>query len=314
MSAGPIRVEVSAAEGGGRLDQVLVAALERVGETVSRRGARRLIEQGAVYVDRHRVRIASRPIRAGATLAVDLGAAPASPAPVLSAAAILHEDAHLLAVDKPAGLPTQATRSDAVGHLLAAVEAYLRRRGGGGGPLGLQHRLDRGTSGVVVLARTDLARRALAAALAERRVEKVYRALVVAGATPPAVGEEWTCELPLLRVTGEGGRRITVVDPAGKPASTCFRWLGSSLPGRGLVEARPTTGRTHQLRVHLAAAGWPVAGDRLYGHGDVEERLWLHAWRLTLPHPVDGRLLELEAPLPDVLRDEVPAGSVRGGG
>jgi RluA family pseudouridine synthase len=220
---------------------------------------------------------------------------------------VLWSDEHMLVVDKPAGLPTLPDGYDAQApHLLQAVEMAV------GQPVWVVHRLDRDTSGVVVFARTAKAHRALNAQFEGRRVAKVYHALV---AGHPA----WNERRVTVRLQPDGDRRHrTIVSPRqGKPAVTGLlvleRWARYAL-----VEARPETGRTHQVRVHLAAQGTPIVADELYGDGQaiflsalkadyragekperpLLGRLGLHAWALTLEHPLGGERLRFEAPYP----------------
>ena len=216
----------------------------------------------------------------------------------------MHEDAHLIVVNKPAGITTlhDAARPDE-----PDLHALLQERFGRLWPV---HRLDRDTSGVIVFARTEAAHRSLSEWFQERDVAKVYHAIVVGN--PP--WSERTADAP-LRADGDRRHR-TVVDAArGKPAVTHFRVL-QRLRRYTLVEARPETGRTHQIRVHAALLGHPIAADDLYGDGrpiflshlkrdyrsnsaqelPLMSRVALHARGLTLNHPATGESLELHAP------------------
>jgi len=217
---------------------------------------------------------------------------------------VLWSDEHLLVVNKPAGLPTLPDGWAPGPHVRSVLEPVYGR-------LWIVHRLDRFTSGLLVLARTAQAHRSLNLQFDEHRVEKVYHALVVG---VPA-WESLIVELP-LRADGDRKHR-TVVDPqAGKPSVTELRVL-RRLEGYALVEAIPRTGRTHQIRAHLAAVGHPVAADRLYGGGEAVfataaaspfpeekpgrpllDRPGLHARFLAIRHPVTGERLAFEAPYP----------------
>jgi RluA family pseudouridine synthase len=209
---------------------------------------------------------------------------------------ILYIDDALLVVDKPAGLPTLVDGWNPEAPYLLGL---LREKYG---PLWVVHRLDRETSGVIVFARTAEAHRSLNMQFEGRkmeRVEKVYHA-VAAGAPE---WDEKTVKLPLR--SNAGHRHRTVVNPRrGKPAHTDFRVL-RRLDKYTLVEAQPHTGRTHQIRVHLAAVGLPIVGDKLYGPpADGDEintipRAALHAYSLRLLHPTMGRKVVFEAPYPD---------------
>lgn len=188
--------------------------------------------------------------------------------------AILYQDRHLVVFDKPAGVPVVPGRDG--GPALSTETGWL-----------VCHRLDAGTSGVLVMAKSAAGHRMVNAAFAERRVEKVYAA-VCTGALPDA----GTVDVPL----GEW-KRGRVVIGRGKPSLTRYvvSWRGADRMG---VEAHPVTGRTHQVRAHLAHAGGPILGDVDYG-GRPAERIYLHAWRLVLPWPDPGDRLTIEAPLPE---------------
>ena len=270
------------ADRGQRLDRFIA---ERGG--ISRGLARRAIDRGGVFVDRHRCKIASRVVRAGQSIEVSLEEVPdAAPLP---AARLLYRDADLVAVDKPAGVPAQATRASDRGTLPDLVAAAV------GAPASVVHRLDRETSGVTVLGRSPGGTAALALAFRTGQVEKTYLALCARVPSPPT----GRLDLPLGPDRTRPGARA--VRPDGEAAATRYRTIAA---GRAaLVEAWPETGRTHQVRVHLAHLGAPVLGDRRYGGparvGEAPvPRLMLHAWRLALAHPRTGERLVLEAPVP----------------
>jgi tRNA pseudouridine32 synthase / 23S rRNA pseudouridine746 synthase len=204
---------------------------------------------------------------------------------------VLWFDDTLLAANKPAGLPTLPDGYDpSAPHLVKVLQPAFGR-------LWIVHRLDRITSGVIVLARTAEAHRALNLQFDGRQVAKVYHALA-AGA--PAWDTQ-TVDLP-LRVDGDRRHRTVIDRQRGKPALTHFRML-ERFPACVLVEARPETGRTHQIRAHLAALGHPLVADALYGGAsdDIIDRPPLHAWSLTIAHPTTGESLRFEAPYPDDL-------------
>lgn len=217
---------------------------------------------------------------------------------------VLHEAGGLLAVDKPSGLISHASVDPDRDDLVAAVRRYLEARDGTCAHLAQHNRLDRDTSGVVLFSTRPDLDRALGDAFAERRVHKTYYAIVKVESQPFPSG---TTELDGYLAPGKGrGGRTEVVRSGGKPSRTLVRSLVRA-DGMELVEARPLTGRTHQIRVHLAHLGFPILGDDLYGgdHPDVK-RLLLHAARLELDHPQSAEHLTFLAPLPRAFRSRFP--------
>jgi 23S rRNA pseudouridine1911/1915/1917 synthase len=205
---------------------------------------------------------------------------------------IAYEDEHLLVIDKPAGLvvhPARGHREGTLSQLLAGVAA-----GGDAERAGIVHRLDRDTSGLLVVARSEEVHRLLQRALAERRIEREYLALV--RGRPPA--RSGTIEAPIGR-DPEVRTRMAVGGRFPREARTHFT-LERALPEYSLLRVKLDTGRTHQIRVHLQAIGYPVAGDPEYGTPGLLglERQFLHAARLALPHPITGEPLEVRSPLP----------------
>jgi 23S rRNA pseudouridine1911/1915/1917 synthase len=208
---------------------------------------------------------------------------------------VLYEDAELLAVDKPAGLVTHPTYKHPDATLWDAVLA--RQTAQGEARPCLLHRLDRWTSGVLVFAKTERARRAVVRQFERRTVGKRYLALVVG--VPER--EEGEIEAPLLRDPLD--RRRTIVGTDGQPALTHYRVLGQA-GGHALVLATPHTGRTHQIRAHLSYHGTPLAGDARYLPEEspglaLADRAMLHAWQLEIRYPGTGDQLVITAPAPD---------------
>lgn len=209
---------------------------------------------------------------------------------------VIHQDDEVLAIDKPAGLAVQGgTATDR--HIDAMLDGL--RLGAPERPR-LVHRLDRDTSGVLLLARTARAARVLGAAFKGRDAQKVYWALV-AGCPVPREG---LIDLPLAKQGGAGRERVGVDEEEGQRAQSRYRVLDAAADRAAWLELQPLTGRTHQLRAHCAAIGHPILGDGKYGGreafldgGGLSKRLHLHARSIRLPHP-DGGLLEIEAPLP----------------
>jgi 23S rRNA pseudouridine955/2504/2580 synthase len=230
---------------------------------------------------------------------------------------ILHRDAHVLAVSKPARLLVHEGEAGDEPTLLDAVRREFPGSGAHTFRPALAHRLDRDTSGVVLVGLSAEGLRGLEEALRRRRVEKVYLALVL-GIPREREGE---VDAPILKpgfVTGDTPR-VRAGHPDGEPATTAWRVLAEG-DGCALVEARPRTGRTHQIRAHLALLGHPVLGDPAYGDRAANEAwrsrrgLWrhfLHALRVELEHPVTGKPLRVEAPIPAELVRVLRASGIR---
>ncbi len=266
--------EVAADEAGLRLDQVIprhVAGL-------SRRKTRAVIDVGGVFVDRARVKIASRTVRAGQRIEVTIGGALERSAPLIEPE-LVHVDEHIIVVNKPAGLVTAPTPEADRGDLLDLLVQKF-------GEVYLVHRLDLATSGLLVFARTRDANKRLGDAFKEHDIEREYVAV--------AVGEvsEQTIDRPIA-----GRRAVTHVRPV------------EALSGATLLSVRLETGRTHQIRLHLSGIGHPVAGDRT--HGGQNERLFnlehrpprlaLHARVLGFAHPATGERVRFEREAPEDL-------------
>jgi 23S rRNA pseudouridine1911/1915/1917 synthase len=214
---------------------------------------------------------------------------------------IVYEDADLIVVNKPAGLVVHPAAGHAHGTLVHAILARCPDLAGIGGALrpGIVHRLDRDTSGLIVIAKNDAAQFALQRQFKNRTVEKVYLALVE-GIPHQLHGR---IEAPIGR-DPRHRQRMAVVAHGGRPAQTDYRVV-EVLGHHALIEVRPRTGRTHQIRVHLASLGYPVAGDRVYGRQrrlPALSRQFLHAWRLTLDLPSTGERRTFAASLPPDLR------------
>ena len=208
---------------------------------------------------------------------------------------ILFEDEHLLVVDKPAGLVVHPGAGNPSGTL---VNALLNRGiAGGEDPTrpGVVHRLDRDTSGLMVLAKGESAYSSLVEMMSARQVGRVYRAIVV-GEGLPATG---TIDSPVGR---DPDNPTLMAAGIGKPAITHFEVLAEA-EGHAMLRVRLETGRTHQIRVHFSAIGHPVYADPLYGNSVPGRRLWLHAERMSFEHPVSHEPLEFRSEIPDDLRE-----------
>lgn len=279
----------------GRLDSVVAGRLG-----VTRAEAQRAIASGGVTVDGS-PRPKSFRLTGGERVEVELEASSvlAAEGPAVD---VRYQDDHLLVVSKPAGLPTHPTENRRTGTLvnrLLGMPVPLAPRGGPLRP-GIVHRLDAGTSGLLVVASDDETYEALSARFERHEVERRYLALV-RGAVPH---ERFEVDAPL----GRRGARIRVDATAGRAAATALG-VRERFGRATLLEAAPRTGRTHQIRVHLSSVGHPILGDGRYGGGGEHakelglERPFLHAWRIAFDHPATGERIELEEPLPPDLEE-----------
>lgn len=276
-----------------RLDQFIAGRSEELSRTL----VRKLVDLGGVHIDGRRSRRCSQPLSAGTKVEVFIDGLSLESYRIESTA-VLYRDSYLLALDKPAGIETQPTPARYKGTLYAALHDYLHDpfRPHQVPTVGMVQRLDRDTSGVLVFSIHQRAHRGLTEAFAGRQVRKTYLA-VVAGRLPAAEGE--FCSL-LAR--SRATNRVKSVEKGGKEAVTRYQVL-EAFAEASLVEVEILTGRSHQIRVHLAEAGHPLLGDQRYGgsaewDGRPVPRQMLHAWRLSFQHPVTGDPLALEAPIP----------------
>ena len=306
-AAGARRVPVPDGLDGERLDSALARMFG-----LSRAQAADLIGNGAVLLGGRPATKSDR-VPAGEWLDVTLPQppvpAPPQPVPGLT---VLYEDADIIVVDKPIGVaahptpgwngPTVLQGLQAAGHSVATSGAAERQ--------GIVHRLDAGTTGVMVVSKSESAYSALKQAFRDRRVDKIYHALVQ-GHPDPLRG---TIDAPIGRHPAGDGRFAVVAD--GRPSVTHYDTL-EAFRAASLLQIRLETGRTHQIRVHMAAVRHPCVADRLYGADPVLakrlglSRQWLHAVRLSFAHPADGRQVEFISPYPadlaaalDILRAE----------
>ena len=274
-----------------RLDQVLVRRITQVAG-MSRARAQRWIAEGLVSVDRTPAGRPSMHVREGTAVDVELPLRArmrqrATPEPI--PLDVLYEDDELIAVNKPAGMVVHPSFRNPSGTLLNGVLWRVRdRKGIRPGPVS---RLDKDTSGVVVVALSPGVHASIQRDARAARVTKEYVA-IVRGAPRPPHGQ---LTLPLRRDPAD--RRKVIADPAGLPSETTYSVLASR-DGYSLVGCRLGTGRTHQLRVHLASTGSPIAGDTTYGSPESTiSRQALHAWRFTFPHPRSRQMVKIEAAL-----------------
>jgi 23S rRNA pseudouridine1911/1915/1917 synthase len=302
-------VEAAEADAGQRLDRLIAAG----GAGLSRSRVKALIEEGRVRCGARTIEDPSYRVKPGERFEI---AVPASVDPVPQGQAIplaiVYEDEHLIVLDKPAGLVVHPAPGNPDRTLVNALIAHcgpsLSGIGGVRRP-GIVHRLDKDTSGLLVAAKTDAAHRALSEAFAKHDIHRVYRALVW-GVPSPRSG---TIEGAIGRHPVDR-KRMTVRRSGGKPALTRYRVLRAFGTAAALLECRLATGRTHQIRVHLASIGHPVIGDPVYGrtsrarrerlppktHDAVAKfgRQALHAARLGFRHPITMESMAWEAPAP----------------
>jgi 23S rRNA pseudouridine1911/1915/1917 synthase len=313
----PQQFIVAPEQAGRRLDVFLADELP----TLSRATLRRAIDAGYVRVDE----VISKPshrLRAGGHVVVQQVNVPREgPAPQEIPLTVLHEDDAIIVVDKPAGMIVHPAKGNWEGTLASALAHHFGGLSGRGGPTrpGIVHRLDRETTGVIVVAKNDQAHDALAGQFKARQVEKEYLAVVVG---VPDRDRDVIDEPIGDHPTHREKKAIRREDASGRPAVTTYEVL-ERFSGFALIRARPKTGRTHQIRIHLAHVGFPVLCDRLYGgrsriterelrdrsssnephESTLLERQALHAHRLTLIHPTTDDRVTFEAPLPaDMLR------------
>jgi 23S rRNA pseudouridine1911/1915/1917 synthase len=310
-----IEARLSAESAGWRLDRALAAAVP----TLSRERLKALISSGAVEGPGGLVRDPAAKAMPGGVYKV----AVPEPKPAHNAAqdiplAIVREDDHLLVVDKPAGLVVHPAAGNLDGTLVNALLHHCAGRLSGIGGVarpGIVHRIDKDTSGLLVVAKTDVAHEGLAAQFARHSIHRAYAA-VVAGLPTPASG---TVDAPLARSSANRKKMAVVADGRGKRAVTHYRVI-RPLRGAALVDCRLETGRTHQVRVHMASIGHPLLGDPVYGRprpGQREvllrlgfKRQALHAAELGFIHPVSKENLSFHSPLPSDIQELLGALSV----
>jgi 23S rRNA pseudouridine1911/1915/1917 synthase len=278
-----------AGDAGKRLDLYLLEKLPQY----SRARLQTWVKDGGVLVNGATAK-ASLTLRGGERIAVtpaDLP--PLSAEPEDLPLEILYEDAAVIAINKPADLVVHAGAGNRSGTLVNRLVHHFEKLSQVGGDLrpGIVHRLDKGTSGVILVARDDASHRSLAAQFSSRSVEKVYLALVHGKVR----AEEGRLTSPIARDPSRRLRMTTRLG-TGRPALTQYRVL-RRFEKFTYLEVRIGTGRTHQIRVHLSSIGHPVAGDRLYG-APPAERVFLHAHRIRFLSPATGEFVTVEAPLP----------------
>jgi RluA family pseudouridine synthase len=318
MAVRKYSLRIESAHQGARLDLFLGQALPKaLGREVTRGQLQKLIEAGAVLINGRPERAISHLVPRGGRVEVFADVAKFGPVGTTqnvalpakrvdwTAAQILFEDEWLIAADKPVGLPTQPTLDASRPNVFGLLQNFLQKRDGGTPYLGLHHRLDRDTSGVVLFTKDQKANAGVAALFASRSLQKTYQTLALSRGSCP---DSWEVENHLGVVARAGkDSKFGAVRSGGDPAQTSFKVL-ERFPGALLLEAQPHTGRTHQIRVHLAGGRYPILGDTFYG-GPVDVRLapginlhiprvMLHAASLVFMHPLTNAPVTVRSPLP----------------
>ncbi len=269
---------------GLRLDKFLVNHLT----FLSRGRIREMINQGSVHINNTRVRKNSRTISPGDTVLIYIPAEMETRIDI-GDIRIIHEEKGFIVVDKPSGLPADSTRYDVVNTLPGLLTKRYEHKQ----YIQTVHRLDAGTSGVMILSKMPSVTKLLNRQFSDKKVRKTYYALVMGRMKEPRGRIDGN-----LARNRHDPRKFKVVSHGGKPSVTDYT-TEKTLEKMTLVKVNPLTGRTHQIRVHLAHIGYPLAGDWLYGDRTTANRLMLHASKISLIHPQTEKPMTFEAPLPD---------------
>lgn len=287
---------------GQRLDRFLAAHAA----DLSRSRLQALIREGAITLN-GKVAKPRQALNRGDLIAVTIpDPTPAEALPEDIPLDVLFEDEHLLVIDKPSGLVVHPAVGNLTGTLVNALLHHCKGRlasiGGVERP-GIVHRLDKDTSGCLVVAKTDPVHQALSEQFSSREIHKIYLA-VVKGRPPMDSG---TIENQIARDPRNRQRMAVVLPPAGKTAITDYRVVAPSADS-SLVECTLHTGRTHQIRVHMREIGHPILGDPIYAKNpSAAPRLMLHAWKLGFTHPIRQQMLDFESPIPPEFRPWLPS-------
>lgn len=292
-----------------RLDNFLAERLPQVaGQPVSKSLIRKLIIAGAVYLNRSRVKIASKPVFAGSKVEIHIDwdklqkpNAFNEDAFELKPEDVLYADEDIIVVNKPSGLPTQPTLDRARNNLYDAVKKFLNNE-----YAGLHHRLDRDTSGLVLFTKSQRANAPVAELFQKHNIQKTYVAVV--GFPFRLKEDEFVIENHLKKDPNSASKmaRYTATTSGGDYAKTEFKVI-SNKDDHAVILAKPVTGRTHQIRVHLSEYGTPIFGDILYGKqfAKLTKRMMLHALWLEFKHPITGVDIKIEAPVPKDMSEYV---------
>lgn len=289
--------------------QAVDLAIVQAGSPFSRRRIRRLLDKGQIHINKQRVRVASTKTKVGDRVVMfyEEGASEHTPTPgQLGADDIIYERGAIIAVNKPAGMLSEAPdHSPERAHVLSLLTQYLDKRDQKPSKLHLCHRLDRETSGILLVGKNQSSTNWLNTQFRERTIAKTYWAIAYG---VPAQAE-WEINCNLTAIHKEKGR-VEATHAGGRPSQTFFKLLKSSPQlGISLIECRPVTGRSHQIRIHLELSGCPIVGDKRYGGQPAKplpeelariasEHHLLHAYRLRFRPTPKGEAITLEAPLP----------------
>ncbi len=302
------KIQVSYRLNGMRLDHAIADSIPGM----SKRRAKAIIDLGGAYLNTKRIRVASRTVGKGDHIEIEYNPKLFEPETkaklTLDAASILFQDKNLIVINKPAGLPSQSTRDQAVLHVIPLLQKLLDEMGEARSDLQLVHRLDKDTTGCLIVAKNSETMTFLTEQFREKSLQKTYHALCW-GLTPEAFEE--TCYLSSIQ--GHSGQ-VKVMKRAGKFSQTRFQLI-QSFPSLQVswVKCQPITGRSHQIRVHLEKNGFPIIGDKVYGQGKqlllneslqglVSHQL-LHAASITFSLPGEAEPLTVEAPHPASFAD-----------
>jgi 23S rRNA pseudouridine1911/1915/1917 synthase len=290
-------IDIDRGDHGVRLDRVLLRHL-RDEKGASRNRIQRWIDAGDVLINGTAPPRAAWRVQSGDKIHVRVALIPQRTRPRAEALEIdvLYEDEDLLAVNKPPGLVVHPSFGNASGTLMNGLLSRAESWPAGSRPA-LLGRLDKLTSGLVLVTKRSSIYTALQRAMAANRIEKDYLAIVDGKPSPP----KGTIDLALDRDPWDR-RRVTVTDRGGQPSVTKYERLATT-NHHSSVRCRLITGRTHQIRVHLAAKGWPIVGDATYGKASGFPRQALHAWKLRFRHPTTAVEMLLEAPVPEDMRN-----------
>lgn len=310
----PLRFRVIPVEQGLSLRNLLNRRIREL----DREQCAELIRRGGVYVNRLRIRLPQVLVAPGERITVyrsALDAVALDPESLV----FVHREPDFVVLDKPAGVPVAATRETAVGSLGEALVARLAREGVKRPYVGVVHRLDRGASGLVLFTTRSIANKSLHQQFRDHQMQRRYRLRTLALDPSKPVPDAITVDTPLVRLRGGGVELGTKGSANAIPAITHLRHVGVFADGEHLWDAELETGRTHQIRAHVASLGFPIVGDHRYGPGtgpsdesppddevdgdgddagEAHGPILLHAWQLEFTHPTRGTALEFAAALP----------------